>query len=571
MEELHLPINRQRFLACFSTAGLGSTLLPGALAAIAQDTEVVTIEMLEAAEQIAGIAFSRDEQERILGRLNGARSPLPAFDILRAAELGNDTQPAIVFNPVPPGKVLPTERRPLRRSEIAVPVPATEEDLAFLPVTHLSRLIETRQITSTELTEFYLARLKRYDPQLFCVVNLTEDLALRQARRADEEIAVGDYRGPLHGIPYGLKDLFAVRGTKTTWGMTPFRDRVIDVDATVYERLTEAGAVLIAKLSTGALAVSARWYGGLTRNPWNTDQDAAGSSAGPGAATAAGLVGFSIGTDTGGSVIGPSTRNGITGMRPTFGRVSRYGGMVLAWTQDTVGPMCRSAEDCALVFDAVYGPDGRDNSVLDVPFNWDATGDVSQLRVGYLRSMFEGDVLPDASGDLRRQRQNRRNAEAALRLIRSFGIDVVPFDLPDVDVETIDFLRYVETAAAFYDITMRGQLTDTEKGPERSQRPNEIRAAHFTPAVEYIQGNRQRMRIMQQMDEAMGDLDLFLGSDRLLTNRLGHPQVSLPSGFHEGTPTALHLTGKLFGEPEVLLLAHAIQAETEHHLQRPPL
>ena len=571
MEEHHLPMDRQRFLACFSTVGLGSTLLPGALAAIAQDAQVVTLEMLEAAEQIAGIAFSSDEKERILARLNGDRSPLPAFDILRAAELGNDTQPAIVFNPLPPGKVLPTESRPLRRSEIEASTPATEEDLAFLPVTHLSRLIETRQITSTELTELYLARLERYDPQLFCVVNLTEDLARRQARRADEEIAAGTYRGPLHGIPYGLKDLFAVRGTKTTWGMTPFRDRVIDVDATVYERLTQAGAVLIAKLSTGALAVSARWYGGLTRNPWNTEQDASGSSAGPGAATAAGLVGFSIGTDTGGSVIGPSTRNGITGMRPTFGRVSRYGGMVLAWTQDTVGPMCRSAEDCALVFDAVYGPDGRDNSVLDVPFNWDVRGDVSQLRVGYLRSEFEGDITSDLPGDERRQRQNRRNAEEALVLIRSFGIDVVPFDLPEVDIETIDFLRYVETAAAFYDITMRGQLTETEEGPEQSQRPNEIRAAHFTPAVEYIQGNRQRMRIMQQMDEAMGDLDLFLGSDRRLTNRLGHPQVSLPSGFHEGTPTALHLTGKLFGEPEALLLAHAIQAETQHHLQRPPL
>ena len=571
MEQKRLVMNRERFLTCFSTVGFGSTLLPGALAAIAQDARVVTIEMLEAAEQIAGIAFSRDEQERILARLNGPRGPLSAFDVLRATALGNDTQPAIVFNPVPPGKVVPTERKPARRTEIEVSMPATDEDLAFLPVTHLAGLIETRQITSAELTELYLGRLKRYDPQLFCVVNLTEDIARSQAKRADEELAAGTYRGPLHGVPYGLKDLFAVRGTKTTWGMTPFRDRVIDVDAAVYERLREAGAVLIAKLSTGALAVGAQWYGGLTRNPWNTEQDAAGSSAGPGAATAAGLVGFSIGTDTGGSVIGPASRNGITGMRPTFGRVSRYGGMVLAWTQDTVGPLCRSAEDCALVFDAIYGPDGRDNSVLDVPFNWDALGDVSQLRVGYLRSDFEGDIPPDFSGDERRFRQNQRNREDALLLIRSFGIDVVPFDLPDVAVETIDFLRYVETAAAFYDITMRGQLTEAEEGPEQSRRPDEIRAAHFTPAVEYIQGNRQRMRIMQQMDDAMGDLDLLLGSDIRLTNRLGHPQVSLPSGFHEGTPTALHLTGKLYGEPELLLLAHAIQANTGHHLGRPPL
>src|SRR5205807_3441324 len=274
-------------------------------------------------------------------------------------------------------------------------------------VTHLSRLLETRQLKPTDLTRLYLARLKQYDSKLLCVVNLTEDLALRQARRADEEIAAGTYRGPLHGIPWGLKDLFAVRGTKTTWGMTPYRDRVIDLDSSVYSRLTDAGAILVAKLSTGALAVTARWFGGLTRNPWNTEQDASGSSAGPGSATAAGLVGFSIGTDTGGSIIQPSTRNGVSGLRPTFGRVSRYGAMTLAWTQDTIGPMCRSAEDCALVFDAIHGPDGKDNTLLDVPFNWDASVDVSKLRVGYMRAAAEG-AIDD---------ETRRNNENALRVI----------------------------------------------------------------------------------------------------------------------------------------------------------
>ena len=264
-------------------------------------------------------------------------------------------------------------------------MPGSDEALAFLPLTHLARLVESRQVKPSELTKLYLARLKKYDPQLHCVVSLTEELALRQAKQADEEIAAGTYRGPLHGIPCGLKDLLAVRGTKTTWGMSPFKDRVIDADATVYSRLTKAGAILVAKLSTGALAVTAQWFGGMTRNPWNTEQDASGSSAGPGSATAAGLVGFSIGTDTGGSIIQPSTRNGISGLRPTFGRVSRYGAMALAWTQDTVGPMCRSAEDCALVLDAIHGPDGKDNTVLDVPFNWDASADVAKLRVGYLR------------------------------------------------------------------------------------------------------------------------------------------------------------------------------------------
>ena len=577
MEPQHTTINRQalnrrRFLGCFSAVGLGGTLLPGALAAVAQDAETITIEMLDAAQAIAGISFTRGEQERILDRLNGSGSPIPAFGVMRDAELGNDTQPAFVFNPIPPGKALSTDRRPLRRRPLDVAMPASDEELAFLPVTHLSRLIETRQVRSIELTELYLARLREHDPRLFCVVNLTEDIARRQALQADREIAAGEYRGPLHGIPWGLKDLLAVRGTKTTWGMTPFQDRVIDVDSTVYERLTEAGAVLVAKLSTGALAVSARWYGGLTRNPWNTEQDAAGSSAGPGSATAAGLVGFSLGTDTGGSIIAPSTRNGLTGLRPTFGRVSRYGGMVLAWTQDTVGPMCRSAEDCALVFDAIHGPDGRDNTLIDMPFNWDAMADPTRLRVGYLRSQFEGEV--DDTDDPERTalaRQTRNNNQEALRVIRSLGVEVVPFDLPDVPVETIDFLRYVETSAAFYEVTMNGQLAETERGPEQSVRPIEIRAAHFTPAVEYVQGNRMRMRIMQQVDEALGDLDLYLGLDIPLTNRTGHPAVSVPSGFHRGSPTALHMTGKLFGEAELLLLAHAFQASTVHQAQHPVL
>src|SRR5881409_3461397 len=387
MNERALALNRRRFLECFSAGSLA--LMPGALLAVAQDAPRITREMLEAAGKIAGVSFTPQEQDNILARLNSGAGPLPGFEVLRHADLGS-TQPAFVFSPVLPGKSLPTERRPLRRQALDVSMPSTDEDLAFLPVTHLSRLIETRKITPSELTKLYLSRLKRYDPKLLCVVNLTEDLALRQARRADEEIAAGMYRGPLHGIPWGLKDLFAVRGTKTTWGMSPYRDRVIDMDATVYSKLTEAGAILIAKLSTGALAVTARWFGGLTRCPWNTQEDASGSSAGPGAATAAGLVGFSVGSDTGGSIINPCTRNGVSGLRPTFGRVSRHGAMTLAWTQDTIGPICRSAEDCALVFDAIHGPDGKDNTLLDVPFNWDAAADVSKLRVGYLRAFVEG-------------------------------------------------------------------------------------------------------------------------------------------------------------------------------------
>lgn len=563
MNEHQLDWNRRRFLECFSAAS-GLALMPGALMAVAQDSLRITREMLEAAQTIAGVSFTREEQDAILARLNSAAGPLPGFDVLRRANLGN-TQPAFVFNPVLPGMTIPNERRPMRRQAVEVSKPATDDELAFLPVTHLAKLIETRQIKPSELTRLYLSRLKRYDPKLFCVVNLTEDLALRQARRADDEIAAGTYRGPLHGIPWGLKDLFAVRGTKTSWGMTPYRDRVIDVDSTVFTRLTAAGAILVAKLSTGALAVTARWFGGLTRTPWNTELDASGSSAGPGSATAAGLVGFSIGSDTGGSIISPSSRNGVTGLRPTFGRVSRYGGMVLAWTQDTVGPICRSAEDCALVLNAIYGPDGQDNSIIDAPFNWDASADVKRLRAGYLRSAFEGVVDDDF------ERGTRANNQEALRVIRSLGVNVVPFDLPNVPITAIDFIRYAETAAFFDDVTRSGQLTLVEQGPELSTRPIEIRSAYFTPAVEFIQANRFRTRVMEQMRDAMSGLDLFIGSNQLLTNRTGHPVVSVPSGFHRGLPTALHFTGKIFGDSEILALAHAYQAATVHHLARPPL
>jgi Asp-tRNA(Asn)/Glu-tRNA(Gln) amidotransferase A subunit family amidase len=559
MDDRQRAINRRRFVECLSAAGAGAALMPGALAAVAQDANTITLEMLEAAQQIAGVVFSPDEQRRLLEKLNGERGYLAGFHHLRTIDLGT-TPPAIVFNPIPPGKSIRIERRPLRRQSIAVSMPTSDEALAFLPVTQLSRLVETRQVTPTALTKLYLARLKQFDPRLHCVVNLTEALALQQAAAADREIAAGRYRGPLHGIPYGLKDLFAVRGVKTTWGMTPYSDRVIDTDATVYARLMNAGAILVAKLSTGALAVSAQWFGGVTRNPWNTAQDAAGSSAGPGAATAAGLVGFSIGSDTGGSIIAPSTRNGVSGLRPTFGRVSRYGAMTLAWTQDTVGPMCRSAEDCALVLNAIYGPDGRDNTIIDVPFNWDAGSDVSALRVGYLDS---SSSAVDA--------ETRRNMDEAVRVIRSLGVRVVPFTLPDVPIEAIDFIRYAETSAAFDAVTRAGLLTPVEQGPEQSRRPDEIRAGHFVPAVEFIQANRFRMRVMQQVDEAFGDLDLFIGSNQALTNRTGHPVVSVPNGFANGSPTALHLTGKLFGEPEILRLAHAFQSKTDFHLRHPRL
>ena len=570
MHESKLAMNRRRFIAGLSAAGVGSTLMPGALAAVAQDAGAITVEMLEAAQRIAGLHFRPDELQAILGRLNRSGGNTSAYETLRAANLGNSTQPALVFNPVPPGMTLPRDRRPIRRQEIAVSMPATDAELAFLPLAHLARLVETRQVKPSEL---YLARLKRYNPTLHCVVSFTEELARRQARQADAELAAGTYRGPLHGIPWGAKDLLAVRGTKTTWGASPYRDRSIDTDATVYSRLTDAGAILIAKLSMGALASGDRWFGGRTRNPWNTEQGSSGSSAGPGSSTAAGLVGFSIGTETRGSIMSPSTRNGVTGLRPTFGRVSRYGAMALSWSMDKVGPMCRAAEDCALVFDAIQGPDGRDNAVLDVPFNWDATADVTRLRVGYLRSTFEDDIEDDPEHPQRveSQRQNLANNRAALEVIRGLGVQVAPFDLPDLPVQAIGFILGTEAAAAFDMPTLNTQLDSMRAAPEESRRPDRFRTSRFVPAVEYLQAQRLRMRIIEEVHEALGDFDLFIGSNVALTNLTGHPEISLPNGFFLGSPTSLRFTGKLFGEAEMLLLAHAYQAATDHHLQHPTL
>ena len=573
MDEKKLAMNRRRFIAGLSAAGVGSALMPGALAAVAQDADEITVEMLEAAQRIAGLRFTPDELQAVVDRLNRSGGNTPAYETLRAANLGNGTQPALVFNPVPPGMRLPTDSRPRRRQEIAVSMPATDAELAFLPLTHLAKLVETRQVKPSELTELYLARLKQYNPTLRCVVNFTEELARRQARQADEEIAAGTYRGPLHGIPWGAKDLLAVRGTKTTWGASPYKDRTIDADATVYGRLTDAGAILVAKLSMGALASGDRWFGGRTRNPWNTEQGSSGSSAGPGSSTAAGLVGFSIGTETRGSIVSPSTRNGVTGLRPTFGRVSRYGAMALSWSMDKIGPMCRAAEDCALVFDAIRGPDGRDNTVLDVPFNWDASADVTQLRVGYLRSAVEDDIEDDPENPQRvaSQRQSLVNNRAALEAIRGLGVQVAPLDLPDLPTQAIDFILGTEAAAAFDVPTLDAQLDSMRAAPEESRWPDSFRTSRFVPAVEYLQAQRVRMRIIEEMHEALGDLDLFIGSNLGLTNLTGHPEISMPNGFFQGSPTSLRLTGRLFGEAEILLLAHTYQVATDHHLQHPTL
>src|SRR5438045_2638327 len=381
-------LDRRSFMGYFAGAGLSSTLFPGVLWAKLAAGAEITVETIASAEEVAGLHFDQAERELML---DGLKQQEQRIEALHKVPLANSVSPAIIFDPLPPGKKIPSEpRRPMVRSKVAPrTVPSDIDDLAFLPVTELSELVRRRRVTSLELTQMYLARLKKYDPVLRCVISLTEDRAFRQARAADEEIRRGRYRGPLHGIPWGAKDLLAVRGYKTTWGAGPYKDQVIDTDATVVQRLDEAGAVLVAKLTLGELAQGDIWFGATTKNPWKVDQGSSGSSAGPASATAGGLVGFSIGSETLGSISSPSTRCGTTGLRPTFGRVPRTGAMALSWTMDKLGPICRSVEACAIVLDAIYGPDGQDSSVIPAPYHWNTGLSLKPPRIGYAKSAFD--------------------------------------------------------------------------------------------------------------------------------------------------------------------------------------
>lgn len=577
MQSAQMDLNRRVFLTGFSAMGLGATLMPGALAAIAQDAAKVTPQMVASAADIAGLEFTEDETTAIAERLNSERgSFLQSYAAIRKENLRNSEAPTLVFDPLPAGYALPSRKRPVRLSKVAASSMPSEDELPFLSVRRLHELIRRRKVTSTQLTKLYLARLKEYGPRLFCVVNLTEDLALRQAAQADQEIASGRIRGPLHGIPWGAKDLLAVRGYPTTWGASPYKDQVLDMDATVYTRLRDAGAVLVAKLSMGALAQGDRWFGGRTRSPWNLEEGSSGSSAGPASATAAGLVGFSIGTETRGSIVSPSRQCGVTGLRPTFGHVSRYGAMALSWSMDKIGSLCRDAEDCLLVLNAIKGPDGQDSSVVDVPLNWDASADVKRLRVGYLQSQFEREI-PDSDNPRRqrfieRMRENQSMGKRSLDVIRSLGVQLKPVELPEMPTNAIGFILTTEAAAAFDDLTRSGKDDMMVAEPESSSWPNAFRLHRMVPAVEYLQANRLRRRLIERMAEFFSDLDVIVGSDLGLTNLTGHPEIAFPNGFlSTGSPTSLSLTGKLFGEAEIVLLAHALQKKTDYHLKRPPI
>ena len=576
------PLDRRAFLAICSVAGIVHPALtdalwrksrsgpagPDVLTAIPdqqpQAPAKITKEMLIAAETLIGLEFTDAEREMVLQDVN---TSLTSYADLRKMYLPNTVTPALVFRAELPGKEVKSVLRLRlsgdrgRRSKLTKP--ATDEHLAFLPVHQLAELVRNRKVTSKELTALYLDRLKRYGPKLECVTNLTEARALGQAEQADQEIARGKYRGSLHGIPWGAKDLLAVPEYPTTWGSPIYKDQILPATATVVERLDRAGAVLVAKLTLGELAQGDVWYGGTTKNPWKLDQGSSGSSAGPASATAAGLVGFSLGTETLGSIVSPSTRCGVAGLRPTFGRVSRAGAMALSWTMDKIGPICRAAEDCGLVLAAIHGADGKDPTALDRPFKFNPAKKITGLRVGYLKSAFEADS------------QTKSFDADALAMLKTLGVDPIPVDLTtDIPVAALRIILNAEAAAAFDELT-RSNKDDLMVRQIRGGWPNTFRAARYIPAVEYIQANRWRTLLMQKMDEVMEAVDLFVtpsfgGNVLLVTNLTGHPTLCLPSGFRpDGTPVSISFVGKLFGEADLLAVGKAYEAAAGWSRRRP--
>jgi Asp-tRNA(Asn)/Glu-tRNA(Gln) amidotransferase A subunit family amidase len=560
-----------KMLPAIGVAGLAAPHLDVALAEAVQQTQApqppqrVTKETLHAAEQLIGIDLT-DAQETMA--LRGVNQNLSSYEALRKIDVPLDTEPATAFHPALPGKKFDWKPVKFKLTKQDIPKYNSLEEVAFFTATQLAELVRTRQVTSTDLTKMYLARLKRYGPKLLCVVTLTEELALKQAAEADREIKSGKYRGPLHGIPCGIKDLFATKGIKTTWGAEPYRDQMIDYDSTVVERLRDAGAVLMAKLSMGALAQGGLWFEGMTRNPWQVDevrQGSSGSSAGPASATSAGLVGFSIGTETLGSIVSPSTRCGVAGLRPTYGRVSRYGAMGLSWTMDKIGPICRGVEDLAAALSAIYGPDHRDITVGDVPFNWTPDVPLSKMRIGYLKTEFE-------AGNNEKQKTMYKEALDALK---AAGANLEPIELPKFSTGSLSIILVAEAAAAFDDITRDGRVNQLS-GQAPQDWPNSFRTSRFITAVEYIRAQRARTLLMREMDKLMSKWDVFVspapGSASLLVaNLTGHPQVCVPCGFIDGLPRSIMFAGGLYDEGSPLRVALAYERATKWHTMHPKM
>ncbi len=524
--------------------------------------EDIGIDIVRKAGRLLGFSFSQNQLEVMMPSI---RVHMQSAEALREASVDNAVPPALVFDPVLPGVEIPAKGP---ESRWIIPdgeeMPENKDLLAFYSIPRLASLLRNKQVTSEELTMFFLDRLQKYGDTLECVVTLTRDRALSHARRADAEIAAGQYRGPLHGIPYGVKDLLSVKGYPTNWGAMPYKDQQFGHTATVVKRLDDAGAVLVAKLTLGALAMGDIWYGGKTRNPWNLEQGSSGSSAGSAATVAAGLLPFAIGTETLGSIISPSTRCGVTGLRPTFGRVSRTGAMALSWSMDKIGPMTRSAEEAAMVFDAIYGPDGKDKSLVDAGFFYEQNRNISNFRVGYISAFFEDD------------HRGKDPDNQVLADLRNMGFELHAVDWQfHLPVNALRIILHAEAAAAFDELTTTGRDSLLVNQSVNAW-PNFFRAARFIPAVEYINANRIRYQLMEEVNELMAGYDVIItpsfgGNQLLVTNLTGHPCLVVPNGFSEtGTPQSISFIGNIFQEDKIIALASAWQKNTDHHKQRPP-
>ncbi len=525
-------------------------------------TKADTIHLLRETAELYDLDFTEPEADSLMGTIIGN---LQLYKAMHKTLPTNDIPFPFAFNPVPYGMIKQRTSQTVSMPIVAnIQLPKKRSDLAFYSIPELAGLIRSKKISSVELTKFFIDRLKKWGDTLECVISLTEDTAMAQARRADEEIKNGKYRGLLHGIPYGLKDLFAVKGYKTTWGSTPYKDQYVEEDSYVYKRLRAAGAVLCAKLSLGALAFNNKWFGGETKNPWNLKQGSSGSSAGSAAAVVAGLLPFTIGTETLGSIVSPSTRCGATGLRPTFGSISRSGAMVLCWSLDKAGPICRSAEDCAIVFNYIHGTDGKDYGSVDKNFNYDGVVDFKKLRVAYAENYFKR-LAPDAP------------ERKVLEVYKSLGSNIKAIDFPDSTVYPVNLISIIlnaESAAAFDELT-RTNRDDLIERQDKGFWPNSFRAARFIPAVEYINANRYRYKLCQAINDFMKDYDVvivpsFAGRQLAITNLTGHPVVVMPMGFSQnGSPQSITLIGNLYDEATILAAAKAYQDKTDHNKKRP--
>ena len=520
---------------------------------------------IKKSQSLIGINFNKKKLDTLYPYLQRNRA---GYDSMRNFSLSYDQIPSLLFNPHPIKFKIPKSKEIKSNfgSIEKVRLPKNLDEIAFYTVPQLHALIKSKKITSLELTKLYIKRLKQHNSSLFCVINLTEDLALKQAKRADSLLKNGIILGPLHGIPYGLKDLISVEGYPTTWGAYPYKNQRINKTATIARELERSGAVLVAKLVSGSLARGDVWFGGMTRNPWDTKQGASGSSAGSGSATAAGLVGFSIGTETLGSIVSPSTRNGITGLRPTYGRVSRNGVMSLSWSMDKVGPMCRSAIGCAIVFEAIYGKDPLDPTSVDASYFFNIKSKPEKYKIGYLKDLIEKDTTD--SGD---------NIRDVIKLLKQNGISLLPINLPkNYPFKVFDIILRSESGAHFDELVRSGKVDNMVQQNQKS-RANSLRQSRFIPAVEYIQANRFRSKLIEEMHSIMEEIDVLIsptsgGNQLMITNLTGHPVVCVPTGFDsENHPTSISFLGNLYQEEKILEFANFFQKITNHHLKYPPL